>query len=101
VDEPTRKKLEVGPLPRGGYGSTPGVTTNNNNQTSGASFRMVVDTGDWDKTLFTNTPGQSGDPESPYYRNLFQSWASDRHFPVYFSRDRIEQVTRERTILRP
>ncbi len=101
VDETTRKKLEAGPLPRGGYGSTPGMTTNGDNQIGGASFRIAVDTEDWDKTMFTNTPGQSGDPDSPFYKNLFELWANDKHFPVYFSRPLIEKVAAEKTILKP
>ncbi len=101
VDQATRKKLEAGPLPRGGYGSTPGMTTNGDNQLGGASFRIAVDTEDWDKTMFTNTPGQSGDPDSPFYKNLFELWANDKHFPVYFSRPLIEKVAAEKTILKP
>lgn len=101
VNEATRKKLELGPLPRGGYGSTPGVTGNADNQTHGASFRMVVDTKDWNLSLFTNTPGQSGNPDSPFYRNLFELWATDQHFPVYFSRHLVEAVAAERTTLVP
>lgn len=90
VDPETRKKLDAGPLPRGGNGSTPGMTGNTDNQTHGATFRMVVDTGDWDKAMFTNSPGQSGDPGNPLYKNLFPLWAADKHFPVYFSRNKIE-----------
>ena len=101
VDETTRKKLEAGPLPRGGYGSTPGMTTNGDNQLGGASFRIAVDTEDWDKTMFTNTPGQSGDPESPFYKNLFELWANDKHFPVYFSRSLVEKVAAEKVVLKP
>jgi len=101
VDAETRKKLEVGPLPRGGYGSTPGMTGNGDNQTSGASFRIVVDARDWDLTMFTNTPGQSGDPASPFYRNLFDYWASDQHFPVYFSREKVEKSAAEKITLKP
>ncbi len=101
VKAETRKKLDAGPLPRGGYGSTPGVTSNNDNQSHGASFRIVADVADWDKTMFTNTPGQSGDPESPYYKNLFEGWANDRHFRVYFTRALVEKAARERLVLNP
>ncbi len=101
VDEATRAKLEVGPLPRSGYGATPGMTSNSNNQSSGASFRIVADLSDWDKTMFTNSPGQSGDPRSKYYRNLFRAWAEDRHFPVYFSRDLVNKATQEKLTLLP
>ncbi len=101
VDAAARKKLEVGPLPRGGYGSTPGMTGNGDNQTHGATFRIVVDTEDWDKTMFTNAPGQSGVPESRFYSNLFPLWANDKHFPVYFSRPLVEKSAHEKLILNP
>jgi penicillin amidase len=101
VDAATRKKLEVGPYPRGGYGSTPGMTGNGDNQTSGATFRIVVDTEDWDKAMFTNSPGQSGDPESPFYDNLFELWANDKHFPVFFSKELVEKSAYEKIILKP
>jgi penicillin amidase len=100
VDERTRKKLESGPLPRGGNSYTPGMTTSSDNQISGASFRMAVDTKDWDNCMFTNTPGQSGNPDSPFYKNLFDGWANDKHFPVYFSRKKVEQSTVERTVMK-
>jgi acyl-homoserine lactone acylase PvdQ len=56
---------------------------------------------DWDATLGMTTPGQSGDPESPFYDNLFPLWAADRVFPVFYSRERIEGVTAERVELQP
>jgi penicillin amidase len=101
VDAAMRARLEVGPLPRGGYGSTVNQTGNGLNQTSGASFRIIVDTGDWDRAVGMNTPGQSGDPDSPFYRNLFEMWANDQFFPVFYSRDKIEAVTSKRIDLQP
>ena len=68
---------------------------------AGASFRMVVDTKDWDRTMFTNTPGQSGDPDSPFYKNLFELWANDKHFPVYFSKPLIEKIAAEKLLFQP
>jgi len=93
VDEETRALFEAGPLPRGGYGSTVNATGNSDNQTSGASFRIIVDTGDWDRSVGMNTPGQSGDVRSPFYRNLFEMWANDQFHPVFYSRERIEAAT--------
>ncbi len=101
VNDSVRNILECGPLPRGGSGSTPGATSNNDNQSHGATFRMVADVSDWDKTMFTNAPGQSGDVASPYYKNLFPSWAEDKHFPVYFSKNLIQRAASERIILKP
>jgi penicillin amidase len=62
---------------------------------------MITDVGDWDKTVMTNSPGQSGDPSSPYYSNLFELWAKNEYFPSYYSRKRIEEVTEERIVLTP
>jgi penicillin amidase len=48
-----------------------------------------------------NSPGQSGDPSSPFYNNLFKTWANDQFFPAYYSKDRIKTVTKEQLILQP
>lgn len=101
VSDSVRRVLDHGPLPRGGNGHTPGMTGGSDNQTSGASFRIAVDLADWDSCMFTNTPGQSGDPASPFYRNLFSDWAHDRHFKLPFSRTAIEKITVEKVRLEP
>ena len=85
-------KLNTAIVPRGGYGYTVGSTGGSLNQTSGATFRIIVDTEDWDKTLVTNAPGQSGDPESKYYQNLFRDWSKNKYFPLFYSRDKIKSV---------
>lgn len=101
VSADIRKKLEAGPAPRGGYHLTPGVTGSGDVQTHGATFRIITDTQDWDRTIGINSPGQSGDPDSPYYKNLFDLWANDKYFPVYYSREMIVEVAREKWELKP
>lgn len=101
VSEEIRERLEVGPAPRGGNGFTLGATGSGDNQTSGASFRIFVDTRDWDNTLGMNTPGQVGDPDSPLYDNLFELWANDKVFPAFYSREKIESVLYEKLDLIP
>lgn len=101
VKESWKQKLNLGPLPRGGNGHTPGANGGLDNQVAGASFRLIVDTGDWDKAVMINTPGQSGDPYSDYYRNLFPLWANDQYFPAYYSKEKIKKVTTEKTSLTP
>jgi len=96
-----RAKLDVGPLPRGGYAVTVNATGAGNNQTAGASFRIIADTEDWDNSVGTNTPGQSGDPGSPHYRDLFEMWAKGKYFPVFFTRRKIESVAEEKLLLSP
>ncbi|MEQ9378307.1 MAG: penicillin acylase family protein [Imperialibacter sp.] len=95
VSAEVRKKLDVGPAPRGGYHLTPGVTGSGDNQTHGATFRIIMDTQSWDRSMGINSPGQSGDPDSKYYKNLFDLWANDKYFPVYYSKEMIMKVAEE------
>ncbi|MDH3732823.1 MAG: penicillin acylase family protein [Gemmatimonadota bacterium] len=101
VNDETRELLEVGPAVRGGNGFTVGQTGFGDNQTSGASFRLITEAGDWDAAVFANTPGQGGDPMHPMYRNLFGGWARDGFFPLYYTRDKVEAVLAERIDLDP
>ena len=101
VNDELRAHLNVGPAPRGGNGFTVGNTGGGDNQTSGASFRIFVDTRDWDNTLGMNVPGQVGDPDHPLYANLFDLWATDKVFPVFYSRQKIETVLFEKLDLIP
>jgi penicillin amidase len=93
VNQNIRSLLEVGPAPRGGNGFTANVTGRGDNQTHGASFRFISDLQNWDYCLATNTPGQSGDPNSPFYRNLFPIWINNQYFPLYFTKVKISSVS--------
>ena len=101
VNDALREKLEVGPLPRGGSGYTVNNTGGSDNQPTGATFRIIVDTADWDLAMGTNSPGQSGDPESPHYDDLFEMWATGRYFPLLYSRGKVESVTGATAWMKP
>jgi penicillin amidase len=104
IREDTRARFVVGPAPRGGSGDTVGNTAYLADafvQTGGATFRIVVDVGDWNGSLVMNSPGQSGDPDSPHYSDLFEAWSRGEAFPLYYSRERVEAVTERRIRLQP
>jgi penicillin amidase len=104
LDASEREKVDVGPAPRGGSGATvnsTAYTLDDFIQRYGASFRMVLDVGSWDDSVAMNTPGQSGDPSSVHYRDLFEAWARDESFPLLYSRERILEATEQRILLRP
>jgi penicillin G amidase len=85
--------MTVGPLPVPGSASTPRAATWNAltfAQTAGASVRLVLDVGAWDNSMAINTPGQSGDPDSVHYRDLFPLWAAGAYVPLRFSRAAVE-----------
>ena len=87
--------------PRGGNGYTPGSTSSNLSQSSGASFRVIIDTKDWDNSLATNSPGQSGDPRSPFYRNLYKDWADDKYFKLLYSKKKINSNLHSKEVYYP
>lgn len=101
VNSKLRDKLNTAIKSRGGNAYTPGSTGSNMRQTSGATFRLIVDVNDWDRSVGTNPPGQSGDPDSPFYKNLYEQWADDEYFPVYFSKEKIDSVHQEKNLLTP
>ena len=65
------------------------------------SFRHILDTDDWDRSVFIITPGQSGQPESPYYGSLLETWAEDEYLPLAFSREAVEGIAGHRLMLTP
>jgi penicillin amidase len=69
--------------------------------TNGASFRMVADVGAWDNSRVINSPGQSGDPASPHYDDLFPLWAEGQYVPMLFSRAAVEAVAEQAILLTP
>ncbi len=101
VNDELQVNLNAGPLPRGGNSYTVNNTSSGYNQTSGASFRIIADLSDWDNSLGTNNPGQSGNPNSPHYADLFEMWARGEYFPVYFSRKKVESAAEHVTLLKP
>ena len=101
IADSLRARLSPGPLARGGYANTLNATGNSDNQTAGASFRVVMDLANWDGAMVTNTPGQSGDPRSPYYSNLFGPWARGAYAPLPYSPAAVKARTAETVVLRP
>ena len=93
----------VGPVPIGGSGSTPMAmgTGPDFRVVSGASVRVVMDVGAWDNSMAINTPGQSGDPASPHYRDLFARWATGNYVPFVWSRPRVLQEAERIIIVTP
>ena len=95
---------DVGPLPVGGSGSSPMNTTYRATDfrlTVGASFRVVMDVGNWDESRVINTPGQSGNPNSPHYDDMAALWARGDYVPLLYSRDAVDEAAELRIVLRP
>lgn len=96
-----RARFDVGNMPRGGDSYTVTATGGSDNQTSGGSLKVIVDTENWDNSIAQNNPGQSGNVNDPHYRDLYELWARGKYFPILFSRSRIESVTEKKVQLSP
>ncbi len=93
ADPALRAKMTVGPLPIPGGANSPKAATytpGDFNVSAGASVRMVMDVGAWDNSVIINTPGQSIDPASPHYGDLFPLWATGAYAPMLFSRAAVD-----------
>lgn len=108
LDDRTAESLQAGPpVPRGGSINTVNANwyatnlTNDYRVVAGTTLRLVMDVGDWDKSVAANTPGQSGDPYSAFYQNLLPIWASDQAFPLIYTDQAVETHTVQRIRLRP
>ncbi len=103
ANNPARRAvLDLGPVRRGGDGFTPNATRGPGySQSSGASYRHILDLADWDRSVFTSAPGQSGQPGSPHYDDLLTMWADGSYAPLAFSRAAVEENTAHRLVLQP
>lgn len=101
VNDSISKILGFNSYPRGGNAYTPGSTGSNLSQSSGATFRVIIDTENWDNSLASNAPGQSGNPNSKFYRNLYEDWANDKYFKLLYSKDEILKELSKREIFKP
>jgi penicillin amidase len=102
VGEDGRALFDLGPLPRPGYGYTVNMTGGGDYaQNDGATFREVLDLSDWDNSVATSAPGQSGQPGSPHFGDLLPYWSEGRYFPLAFSRAKVEEVAAHRLVLDP
>jgi penicillin amidase len=103
LDEADARRVNVGPAPRGGSGDTVGNTFYADDfvQVAGSTWRVIIDVGSWDDSLAMNAPGQSGDPQSAHYADLFELWRRDEAFPLLYTRERVEAATEHRIVLSP
>ncbi len=94
ADKELAEQMSTGPLQIPGSAQSPRAATFRPldfTQTQGASVRLVMDVGAWDNSRAVNTPGQSGDPFSTHYRDLFPLWATGAYIPLDYSRAAVDR----------
>ena len=104
ADPQLRAQMSLGPLETPGSSSTPRAQSYRAadfSVISGASVRLVMDVGAWDNSVAMNTPGQSDDPMSAHYRDLFPMWAQGSYVPLRFSRAAVDRDAEDLIHLSP
>jgi penicillin amidase len=97
-----RQLFNLPSVERAGDGNAVLATSGPNfRQTHGASFREILDVSNWDNSVATNVPGQSGQPGSPHYGDLLPLWAEGKYFPMLYSKPAVEARTKQRLTLEP
>ena len=68
---------------------------------TGANFRRIIDLADLDRSVASNSPGQSAQPGSPFYDNLVKNLGNGEYFPLLYTRSAVEKRAAHRLILQP
>lgn len=66
-----------------------------------ASWRQIIDLGDFDKSRVIHTTGQSGHPGSPHYDDYIAKWLAGEYHPMLWSRAAVEAHLEARQLLEP
>ncbi|MEP7304949.1 MAG: penicillin acylase family protein [Acidobacteriota bacterium] len=102
VGPAARARFDIGPFERGGYAETVMATGGADfEQRTGASLRVIVDAGEWDRSVATNAPGQSGAPASRHFGDLARLWAAGEYFPLSFSERAVQDRAESTLTLTP
>src|SRR5262249_16331575 len=60
-----------------------------------AGLRMVVDVGAWSNSRFVLAGGQSGNPMSPHYTDLFELWQKGEGVSIAWTPDEVRAASRQ------
>jgi penicillin amidase len=66
-----------------------------------ASLRMVVDVGAWGESRWSLPGGQSGNPLSPNYTDMFPLWQRGEGVPIAWTPEEVAKARRATLQLRP
>jgi penicillin amidase len=96
--------LDIGPAPVDGGSHTlrnTGGELPPHKATSGAEYRIVVDFAAPESFRAVQNIGNSGDPESPHYRDQFGAWLAGEYHIVHLTREGVEADMAHKTTIRP
>ena len=65
------------------------------------SMRMIIDMNDLTKCESMNSTGPSGNPGSPGYSNMIESWRSGKYRPMLWTREQVNAAAVRKLVLMP
>lgn len=65
------------------------------------SMRMIVDVGDWSRSVAMNSTGQSGHPYSPHYDDQIGPWLNNEYHAMRWTRHDVEADLAHRMTMLP
>ncbi len=93
AQKPLNEVFDVGPFVVGGDADTVcqmSISQDDYANNIAPSFRLLIDTGDWDAALAMHAPGQSGHLASPHYANLSEPWLQGAYYSLNWSSPAVE-----------
>ncbi len=69
--------------------------------TTTATYRQVVQVGDWDRSTSILSTGQSGQPGSPHYADHIDMWREGEQHPMLWTRAAVDAQAEATLTLRP
>lgn len=104
AQKPLDKVFSVGSFPVGGDLDTPFQTGNiegklPSKRLISASFRQILDLGNWDNSKAVLPPGESGHITSIHYKDQMQLWLAGKLRPMAWSRKQVEVLCEQKLYL--
>jgi penicillin amidase len=97
-----RERFSIGPIPAPGYADTVlSISVESSDRSVGPSFRVIMDAGNWDRSVATNAPGQAGYAGSPHYSDLMKTWPAGDYFPLPFTAEAVQRSAVDTLMLIP
>jgi penicillin G amidase len=87
-------QFTIPPIGISGSGQTPNVG-------SAVSMRLIASPGNWDETRHVIPLGQSGNPQSPFWKDQFEAWRTGAPAVFPFTNEAVVKAAREATVLSP
>ena len=84
----------IEPIDQYGSGQTPNVGAN-------VSMRFIAVPGKWDETRHGIALGESGNPNSPHYKDQLENWKSGNTQVFPFTKSEVEKAAKEVVLMTP